>query len=404
MPIAKHTKNLVERLNSEITFYNPDFKPLTLSQGYDLLACLVGLNKHDFEKVGFVSSSLFLNVPTYQPVGWDHHLGLDKALEHAICEKTGLNSKDHFYILGGLVAQLTVNGFKSEGERVRHPDQLIAMLRELYLTDVSLLEHLDSIVELIDSLEYVEQKKKRKDIKLVPLYWILHWCYAVLRKHEIAIKKEIKAKNKILAKEQALLTVYQPYFERGQASVEKYYRLCVKQGFSQAVDFKEQFQAVLCTSTYDQTHAFAIPQNIDGLPLTVQRKTNNLFYSIDDIHSGEYEAWNSFYRLMNEADHAVESDEEQIALILLQRLFRKDALGYDESGLDFGFINKYSYLFSNEFEQAIMNQFPLLNERGKQHQLEQRALSIFSQMYRHYLKYKNFDTYTLPPLTQTISV
>ena len=153
MPIAKHTKNLVERLNSEITFYNPDFKPLTLSQGYDLLACLVGLNKHDFEKVGFVSSSLFLNVPTYQPVGWDHHLGLDKALEHAICEKTGLNSKDHFYILGGLVAQLTVNGFKSEGERVRHPDQLIAMLRELYLTDVSLLEHLDSIVELIDSLE-----------------------------------------------------------------------------------------------------------------------------------------------------------------------------------------------------------------------------------------------------------
>ncbi|WP_151976793.1 hypothetical protein [Acinetobacter soli] len=402
MPIAKHTKSLVERLNLEIQSYNSvDFKPLTVSQGYDLLACLVGLNKHDFGKVGFVSSSLFLNVPTYQPVGWDHHPDLDKALEHSICKKTGLNSKEHFFILGGLVAQLTMHGFKSQGDCIRHPDQLIAMLRELYDTDESVLEHLDSVVELIENLEYVESKKS-KDLKL-PHYWILHWCYAVLRKHETAINIEIKANNKILNKQQALLNVYKPYFERGQTSLEKYYRLCIDQNFDQAVDFNYQFKAILFTSSYDQTHAFAIPQNSDGLPLTVQRKTSNLFYNIDDIHIGDYETWNSFYRLMNEADRVVETDEEQIVLILLQRLFRKDALGRDDTGYDFIVIHKYQYLFSGEFEQELKSRYPLFNEISKQHQLNQRALSIFSQMYRHYLEHKNFDTYTLPRLTQATS-
>ena len=403
MPIAKHTKTLVERLNLEIQSYNSVFfKPLSVSQGYDLLACLVGLNKHDFGKVGFVSSSLFLNVPTYQPVGWDYHAGIDKALEHAICEKTGLNTKEHFFILGGLVAQLTMHGFKSQGECIRHPDQLISMLRELYDTDESVLEHLDSIVELIDTLEYVENNKAKK-LKL-PHYWILHWCYAVLRKHEIEINKEIKANNKIITKQQALINVYKPYFERGQTYLEKYYRLCVDQNFVQAVDFNDQFKAILFTSSYDCTHAFAIPQqNDDELPLTALRKTTNLFYNIDDIHIGEYETWNSFYRLMNEADLTVETDEEQIVLILLQRLFRRDFLGYDEYGLDFGFINKYSYLFSKEFEKALMRQFPLLNQQGKLNHLEHRALSIFSQMYRHYLKHTNFDTYVLPPIVQTVS-
>ncbi len=402
MPIAKHTKSLVERLNLEIQSYNSvDFKPLTVSQGYDLLACLVGLNKHDFGKVGFVSSSLFLNVPTYQPVGWDHHPDLDKALEHAICKQTGLNSKEHFFILGGLVAQLTMHGFKSQGGCIRHPDQLIGMLRELYDTDESMLEHLDSVVELIENLEYVESKKS-KDLKL-PHYWILHWCYAVLLKHETAIIKEIKANNKILTKQQALLNVYKPYFERGQTSLEKYYRLCVDQNFDQAVDFNDQFKAILFTSSYDQTHAFAIPQNSDGLPLTVPRKTSNLFYNIDDIHIGDYETWNSFYRLMNEADRNAETDEEQIIVMLLQRLFRKDFLGYDESGLDFGFINKYSYLFSDRFEKALVHQFPSLNQKGKLNHLQHRALSIFSQMYRHYLEHENFDTYTLPRLTQATS-
>lgn len=402
MPIAKHTKSLVERLNLEIQSYNSVvFKPLTVSQGYDLLACLVGLNKHDFGKVGFISSSLFLNVPTYQPVGWDHHPGLDKALEYAICKKTGLNSKEHFFILGGLVAELTVNGFKSQGECIRHPDQLIAMLRELYNTDESVIEHLDSIVELIENLEYVERKKS-KDLKL-PHYWILHWCYAVLCKHEIAINKEIKANNKILTKQQALLNVYKPYFEQGQTSLEKYYRLCVDQNFDQAVDFNDQFKAIRFTSSYDQTHAFAIPQNHDELPLTASRKTSNLFYNIDDIHFGEYETWNSFYRLMNEAERIAKTDEESVILMLIQRFFRKDALGSDETGRDFCLTHTYQHLFSQYFERELIDQFPFLKERGKLQQLDDKAHSIFSQMYRHYLKHKNFDTYKLPPLTQAIS-
>ena len=125
----------------------------------------------------------------------------------------------------------------------------MAMLRELYNTDKSVLEHLDSIVELIDNLEYVENKKS-KNLKL-PHYWILHWCYAVLRKHEIMIKKEIQANNKIRTKQQALLMVYQPYFECAQGALEKYYVWCVEQNFDQAVDFNEQFKAVLFTSSYD---------------------------------------------------------------------------------------------------------------------------------------------------------
>ncbi len=402
MPIAKHIKSLVERLNSEIAFYNREFEPLKSSHGYDLLACLCGLDKYHFQQVGFVSTSLFLNVPTYQPVGWKHHIGLDQALEKIICKKTSLNSKEHFYILGGLVAQLTMHGFKGDGECIRHPDQLIAMLRELYDTDESVLAHLDSIIELIDSLEYVEKNKKKS--LPIALYWILHWCYAVLTKHELMIKKEIEANNKIRAKQQALLTVYQPYFERAQAALEKYYALCVEQNFDQAVDFNEQFKAVLFTSSYDQTHAFAMPCQGHEYPLITSSKTRNLFYRIDDIHQGEYETWNSFYRLMNEAGREAETDEESIILILLQRLFRKDAFGRDDTGMDFVVIDNYQYLFSDEFEQELKQRFPLLSERGKQHQLEQKALSIFSQMYRHYLKHKNFDDYQLPDLVEVKAI
>ena len=402
MPIAKHIKSIVERLNSEIAFYAPEFEPLKLSHGYDLLACLCGLDKYHFQQVGFVSTSLFLNVPTYRPVGWNHHIGLDQALEQLICKKTGLNSKEHFYILGGLVAQLTMHGFKGDGECLRDPDQLVAMLRELYNTDESVLAHLDSIIELIDSLEYVENNKK-KTVPLV-LYWVLHWCYAVLVKHEIMIEKEIQANNKIRAKQQALLMVYQPYFERAQAALEKYYALCVEQHFDQAVDFNEQFKAILFNSSYDQTHAFAMPPQGHEYPLITSRKTSNLFYRIDDINQGEYETWNSFYRLMNEAERDAETDEESIILILLQRFFRKDALGRDDTGMDFVVIDNYQYLFSDEFEQELKQRFPLVSERGKQHQLEQKVLSIFSQMYRHYLKHKNFDTYVLPSLPHSVHV
>ncbi|MFW1863977.1 hypothetical protein ACG9XP_19630, partial [Acinetobacter baumannii] len=73
------------------------------------------------------------------------------------------------------------------------------------------------------------------------------------------------------------------------------------------------------------------------------------------------------------------------------------------TGYDFVVIHKYQYLFSSEFEQELKSRYPLFNEIGNQHQLNRRALSIFSQMYRHYLEHKNFDTYKLPPLAQAIS-
>ena len=51
-----------------------------------------------------------------------------------------------------------------------------------------------------------------------------------------------------------------------------------------------------------------------------------------------------------------------------------------------------------------MNNNLVRAERWRLHQLEQQALSIFSQMYRYYLKHKSFDTYVLPPIMQTVSV
>nr|MCG4642036.1 hypothetical protein [Bifidobacterium bifidum] len=84
---------------------------------------------------------------------------------------------------------------------------------------------------------------------------------------------EIQANNKIRAKQQALLMVYQPYFERAQAALEKYYALCLEQHFDQAIDFSGQFKAVLFTSSHDQTHAFAMPPQGHEFPLITSRKT-----------------------------------------------------------------------------------------------------------------------------------
>ena len=75
------------------------------------------------------------------------------------------------------------------------------------------------------------------------------------------------------------------------------------------------------------------------------------------------------------------------------------ALGGDTwSGVMHIFLNKFIKI------SVLMNNNLVRAERWRLHQLEQQTLSIFSQMYRYYLKHKSFDTYVLPPIVQTVYV
>ena len=70
MPLKTHISAFIEHLNSPtwIAHNSDNFSwSFKHSHGYDLLACICGLNKYDFQHIGFVSSSLMQNVPAYQP-------------------------------------------------------------------------------------------------------------------------------------------------------------------------------------------------------------------------------------------------------------------------------------------------------------------------------------------------
>ena len=140
MPIAKHVSSFVEYLNSPTYWPNPEnfswsFKR---SHGYDLLACMCGLSKYQFQQLGFVSSSLMPNVPTYQPYLEALHSEVLNNIRVQIKEKIGI-MEDHKNILNCLVQRVARYGFQLDGSIIRHPDQLTAMVRELYDSEESIL-------------------------------------------------------------------------------------------------------------------------------------------------------------------------------------------------------------------------------------------------------------------------
>ena len=196
------------------------------------------LNKYDFERIGFVASSLMPFVPAYQPYSEDLNDDLLNNIRQKIKEKLGFTEEQH-RTLDTLVYHLTIYGFIIDKSIIRHPDQLIAMVRELYDSSTSILDHIDSLIELIDDLTYILNHKKNKSLQPVQ-YWLLHWCYATLFKHRIALEKQIIAENRIPSKSKALLSVYKPYFDDAYPAIQKYYQICLDLKLDQALSFDKK--------------------------------------------------------------------------------------------------------------------------------------------------------------------
>ena len=412
MPIAKHFSSLVEFLNSPVWIasnsenFSWSFKH---SHGYDLLACMCDLSKYDFQHIGFVSSSLMQHVPTYQPYSEDLNSDVLNGIRQKIKEKTGI-TENQKNILDILVDRVARYGFNLEGSVIRHPDQLTAMVRELYDSEESILGHLDSLIELIDNLAYVEKNKKNKSLQPV-LHWLLHWCYATLFKHQTVLEKQIITENRISTKSKALLNVYKPYFDDAYTAIKKYYQLCLELKFDQALALDKKLNSFLGSQYYETTHSFAVTAQREepeifvsnGIGYPYYEKTTNLFYEITDIGIG-LEKGNSFYEVLDSGFGSELSEEEQAILTYVKRLFRKDSVGYDLHFEDGGFVDKYTYLFSDDFLKEAQELYKDINPLALKYNVEIRANEIYSHMYRHYIKHRNFDNYELPVITRTIEV
>lgn len=412
MPIAKHVSLLIEQLNYPvITAYaettNWSFKT---SHIYDLLACMCDLNKYDFERIGFVASSLMPFVPAYQPYSEDLNDDLLNNIRQKIKEKLGFTEEQH-RTLDTLVYRLTIYGFIIEKSIIRHPDQLIAMVRELYDSSTSILDHIDSLIELIDDLTYILNHKKNKSLQPVQ-YWLLHWCYATLFKHRIALEKQIIAENRIPSKSKALLSVYKSYFDDAYPAIQKYYQICLDLKLDQALSFDKKINNGFVSEYYETTHSFALvsqSENEDfeyfssnGTDNLCYEKTTNLFYEITDKNYVEFEKTNSFIKALHyDLSHNLTREEEGV-ISYIQRLFRKDSVGYDLHYEDGGFVNEYIYLFSDAFLEESQESYKDLMPWSLKNIVETRANEIYSQMYRHYIKNRNFDAYSLPKITRTV--
>lgn len=405
MPISKHVSLLVECLNSPV-WAVPDSEKISWSfkhsHGYDLLACMCDLNRYDFEHIGFVSSSLMPFVPTYQPYSEDLNQEHLNAIRQKIKDKLGF-TEDQKHILGILVDRVTRYGFIIDASIIRHPDQLTAMVRELYESEESIFDHLDNLIELIENLNYVLNHKKNKKLQPVQ-YWLLHWCYATLFKHQTALEKQI-----IAEKSKALLNAYKPYFDDAYPALKKYYQICLELKFDQAMEWHNKLNSFLGSQYYETTHSFALTTQktepeifvSNGIGYPYYEKTTNLFYRITDIGLG-LEKENSFYEVLDSGFGSDLSEEEQAILTYVKRLFRKDNVGYDLHFEDGGFVDRYTYLFSDDFLKEVQQYYRDITPWTLKNIVETRANEIYSHMYRHYIKHRNFDSYSLPNIVRTV--
>jgi|GEM_PF-1394647 len=405
MPISKHVSLLVECLNSPV-WAVPDSEKISWSfkhsHGYDLLACMCDLNRYDFEHIGFVSSSLMPFVPTYQPYSEDLNQEHLNAIRQKIKDKLGF-TEDQKHILGILVDRVTRYGFIIDASIISHPDQLTAMVRELYESEESIFDHLDNLIELIENLNYVLNHKKNKKLQPVQ-YWLLHWCYATLFKHQTALEKQI-----IAEKSKALLNAYKPYFDDAYPALKKYYQICLELKFDQAMEWHNKLNSFLGSQYYETTHSFALTTQktepeifvSNGIGYPYYKKTTNLFYRITDIGLG-LEKENSFYEVLDSGFGSDLSEEEQAILTYVKRLFRKDNVGYDLHFEDGGFVDRYTYLFSDDFLKEVQQYYRDITPWTLKNIVETRANEIYSHMYRHYIKHRNFDSYSLPNIVRTV--
>lgn len=412
MPISKHVSLLVECLNSPV-WAVPDSEKISWSfkhsHGYDLLACMCDLNRYDFEHIGFVSSSLMPYVPTYQPYSEDLNLELLNAIRQKIKDKLGF-TEDQKHTLNILVDRVARDGFIIGESLIRHPDQLTAMVRELYDSEDSILDHLDSLIELIDNLAYVVNHKKNKKLQPVQ-YWLLHWCYATLFKHQTALEKQIISGNRLPSKSKALLDVYKPYFDDAYPALKKYYQICLELKFDQAVELYNKLNSFLGSQYYEITHSFAVispKKEFDSSTLfdttgkLIPKKTTNLFYEITDTNYLDFEKTNAFDQVLYYNLESNLSRTEEAIVAFLRKFFRKDEIGYDIGSGEWCVINTYTHLFSDDFYKSFSELYPDIHPSTLKYLIEPRANELFSHMYRYYIKHQNFNGYILPPINRSV--
>ena len=128
----------------------------------------------------------------------------------------------------------------------------------------------------------------------------------------------------------------------------------------------------------------------------------NLFYEITDTNYLEPEKTNSFYKALYYDLNSELTREEEAILTYIYRLFRKDDVGYDLHSEDGVFINKYTYLFSDDFLNEAQERYKDIMPWTLKNVIETRANEIYSHMYRHYIKHRNFDSYSLPSIVRTV--
>lgn len=384
MPLSTHVLSICQYFNQErsnLPNVHPSV-PLKRTHVYDLLATSCGLSKFKFDHIGFIATSIMREVDTYHPSFDDK---ITQALIQEISKKIAL--EDRFYC-GQLAFSLAHAAFHFDDIKLRHPDQLLVMLEELYLDATLALENLDDIIALIESLEVALDKKgKFRDGKT---YLILHWCYATVKVHESEIHKRCDD-SKIPAKRQALLNVYKPYIDIAVAKAEKWFNHAVSSNEPAAMELKQRLENRILSESYNErSHPF-VEKDLDFLSYD-----SNKYKGINPFkNQWTYPRVDPFEKNLNTIHANSNSDLEFATTAYLYRMFKRDMLGLVIGDYhDLGFDNSYRVLYSDSFMRRLMEDYPTLT-KSDLHIADLNAQKQFNDMFRHYLSFSNFENYKI---------
>lgn len=386
MPITPHVSNICVLFNEQQSYLNlgPSSQPLKIAQTYDLLAACCGLEKYDFQRIGFLSTSIMLEVDTYHPC---YDKVITSTLSAAIHKKTALDDKFYNDRLAHVFAQMA---FHSNGKKLRHPDQILAILEDLYEDAALTWENIDSVIDFINNIEFSLLKKK--PIFDNRIYLILHWCYAILKVHEAEIYR-LCHDAKIAAKRQLLISLYKPYIDNAVAKSEQWFNCAIQAKVPAALDLKQLIEQYPFTeSPYEISHPFLI----NSFELGKTRKS--LDVSLFKRHGWTPHEQNPFEQILSKLYLEASSDLEFATLAFLYRFFKRDMLGLsygDQNDL----INEdnYKMLYSKNFMDRLLEEYPALIQSDI-NAADTRAQRLFNDMFQHYLKVGNFSAYKTPNL------
>lgn len=392
MPLSIHVREICHRLNQEREqLLNPHLsKPLKITHVYDLLATSYGLTKFNFDRIGFIATSIMSNVDTYYP-SYDEKI--TQVLSRDLSKKMALEDQ---YNCGQLVSLFAHVAFHFNGLKLRHPDQLLVMLEELYLDAKLAWENLDDIIALIENLEFsLDKKGKFRDGKT---YLILHWCYATVKVHESEIQKRCDD-FKIPAKRQALLSVYQPYIDIAVTKAEKWFNYAVSSNEPAALELKQRLENRILSESYNErSHPF-IEKNSDFLSYDSNKyKVINPFKN-----QWSYPNNDSFEKVLNTIHLNSDTDLEFATTAYLYRMFKRDTLGLAADGHELVNDDSYRVLYSDRFNRRLMEDYPTLT-KSDLHWADLNAQKQFNDMFRHYLSVGNFSDYVIQPLVHQTTV